>query len=187
MRIKALIVVAALVVASPAWAIYKCTKADGRVALQDAPCDNSAKTSEQIKVRSGTNVMESGRGTRIAVEPNTALKGPAEAAALLTLYRRWADAERLAFTTSRIALATPIATLQAIKREAESLTVPSCLTQAKEAINTLISKSNDAILQFAGKEELTAVAYTTVERPKLIPRFEREVEGAKCTSAQAAK
>jgi hypothetical protein len=58
------------------------------------------------------------------VEPNEALEGPAEAGALIALYRRWIDAERLAGSTARIALAGPVSQLQALRRETDALTVP---------------------------------------------------------------
>lgn len=53
-----LLLIATLLAASPAWAINKCTGADGKVAFQDAPC--------------------AGKGEKIEVHPAS---GPARAAA----------------------------------------------------------------------------------------------------------
>lgn len=183
MRIRFLLATA-LLAASPAWAIYKCTQPDGRVTFQDLVCDNSAKNSEVIKARGGNVLQSTAPAARPNVQPNTAIKGPPQAEALLALYRRWVDAERLAFSTARIALAMPIASVQALKREAEALAVPECLSRAKSALNTLIGKSNEAVLRFAAKEEVTSMIYTMAERPQLIPQFEREVERADCDAAQ---
>jgi len=168
---------------APAWAIYKCTSANGQVTFQDIPCDNGFKHSEVIKAREG-NVLQSSATAKSNVQPNTAIKGPPQASAMLALYRRWADAERLAFSTARIALATPIASLQALKREAEALEIHECLARAKDALNVLIGKSNEAVLRFAAQEEVTSMLYTIVERPKLIPKFEREVGSADCPDAR---
>lgn len=44
---------------------------------------------------------------------------------------RWNDASIVAGSTARIALSTPVKDLQSIRREAEKLTVTSCLTRAQ--------------------------------------------------------
>ncbi|QIL81760.1 hypothetical protein G7047_18945 [Diaphorobacter sp. HDW4A] len=152
--------------------------------FQDIVCDNGFKKSESIKTREGNILQSQNSAERPNVQPNVSLKGASDAAPLLALYRRWADAERLAFSTSRIALAMPIANLQALKREVEAMDVPSCLNQAKGTLDRLIGKSNEAVLQFAAKEEVTSMVYTLVERPKLIPQFEREVTAAQCSDSQ---
>ena len=74
--------------------------------------------------------------------------------------------------------------LATLKREAEALAVPECLSRAKDALNALIGKSNEAVLRFAAKEEVTSMIYTMAERPQLIPQFEREVERADCAATQ---
>lgn len=107
-------------------------------------------------------------------------EGPEQAAPLLDLYRRWIDAERLAMATSRIALAGPASALQGLQREAQALKSPACLQMAQLSLQTLIGKSAESILQFMGKEEVTGMLYQLVERPKLIPQFEREVANAVC-------
>ena len=47
------------------------------------------------------------------------------------LYARWKDGKQVANLTSRIGLATPVATLQALRRETEALIVPDCLKRGK--------------------------------------------------------
>ena len=63
---------------------------------------------------------------------------------------RWDDANKLASTTSRIALATPVAELQEIKREANSLSVPACLSKAKADLVSSMNATIDAYLTFMG-------------------------------------
>jgi len=118
------------------------------------------------------------------VQPNAQLSGPPEATPLLALYRRWADTERLAFSTSRIALAVPAASMQSLQREAEALRPPDCLAAAHKTLVELITKSSEAILQFMGKEEVTGMAYQIVHRPKLIPSFETAVTTARCDASK---
>ena len=166
--------------AAPAWAINKCTGADGKVVFQDALCAPSSTNAEQIKTWVNSGYQGARGAPRKVVQPNAKLTGPDEAAPLLDLYRRWVDAERLAMATSRIALAGPAAALQALQREAQALKSPPCLQMAQLSLQTLVGKSVESILQFMGKEEITGMLYQYVERPKLIPQFEREVTGARC-------
>lgn len=54
--------------------------------------------------------------------------------ALEAVLTRWDDALRVANSTSRVNLATPVATLQAVRRDAEALTLSPCMDPAKEAL-----------------------------------------------------
>lgn len=67
---------------------------------------------------------------------------------LESLHKRWKDAAMLAGATSRIALAGPMASLQAIKREAEALEVSACLTPAKERLISGMSTFIDGMVAF---------------------------------------
>lgn len=62
-----------------------------------------------------------------------------------SIHERWVDAIRVADATSRIALSTPVATLQNIRREAQELTVAPCMDEAK---TTLISSMDLTIEGF---------------------------------------
>lgn len=168
---------------APAWAVNKCTGADGKVTYQETACSTQAKDAQQVKtwVTEGySGHRSSSSSARQEVTPNLKLAGPPGSEALLGLYRRWADAERLAFSTSRIALSGPIASMQALQREAEATIAPACLAPAQKTLTELIAKSTEAVLQFMGKQEVTAMAYQIVHRPKLIPAFETAVMQANC-------
>lgn len=167
-------------VCAPAWAVNKCTGADGKVTYQQAACPTSAKDQQQIKTWVNRGYEPQKMAAGVLVEPNLKLAGPPQAAPLLALYRRWADAERLALSTSRVALAGPAAGLQGLQREAEALQAPQCLADARKALLALVTKSTEAILQFLGKEELTAMVYQRVSRPGLIQDFEKAVAAAQC-------
>ena len=119
-------------------------------------------------------------GGRAEVNPDLHLKGPAQARPLLDLYRRWADAERLALSTGRIALSGPIAAMQAIQREAEIITSPACLDDARKALVDLTQKSSQGLLEFMGKEALEGMVYTVVYRRELVPKFETAIKKSKC-------
>lgn len=161
----------------PAWAVNKCTGADGKVSLQDMPCDAKAKAAEKVKTWENAPVYTQ----RAEVTPDLKIEQTKENKALLDLYRRWADAEKLALSTGRIALAGPVANMQAIQRDAEALTVPACLSEAKSTFAELTKKSVQGMLDFMSKERLDGMVYTVVDRKKLIPAFELSVKTARCT------
>lgn len=172
---KLLFIAAALAaLTSPAWAVNKCTGLDGKVAYQETPCGNASKATEQVKT--WDSKLSGGSGE---VGP-LKLKGPAQAKPLLELYRRWTDAEQLALSTSRIALSGPIATLQAIQREAEGMSSPACLDESRKILVELTQKSSQGLLNFLGKQALDGMEYTMIYRRELVPKFESAIKKAKC-------
>lgn len=64
------------------------------------------------------------------------------------LHSRWKDASALAGSTARIALATPVASLQAIRREAVEMVVPACLDGSKEALLQGMDKEIEGYMTF---------------------------------------
>ena len=69
-------------------------------------------------------------------------------ASLKGIRGRWQDAERLAQSTSRIALAQPVASLQQIKRETEGIVVPPCLDAAKGHLVSAMNWTIEGFIQF---------------------------------------
>lgn len=66
---------------------------------------------------------------------------------LTSILRKWDDAAKLADITSRNALATPVASLQAIRREAQDLIVPPCADETKRlAVQAMDSSINGFML-----------------------------------------
>ena len=173
------LMISMLVTAAPAWAINKCVGANGQVTYQETTCPNTSKDSQTVKTWVNDGYGSSG-SSRKSVEPNLKIDGPPEAGPLIKIYRRWADAERVAMATSRIALSGPATTLQALQRETEALVVPECMKVAHQKLTELITKSSEAILQFMGKEEVTGMAYQIVRRPELISAFETAITKSQC-------
>ncbi|EJE51418.1 hypothetical protein PMI14_03927 [Acidovorax sp. CF316] len=87
---------ACLVLAAPAWAINKCTGADGKVSFQDAPCAGSGK-GEKVEVR----LSSSGIGTAAPAAAAPAAATPASGASAA------APAAGAASTPAAPAAATP--------------------------------------------------------------------------------
>jgi hypothetical protein len=177
-RNKAIIAASVLAaLCSPAWAVNKCTLNDGRVVYQDTVCAATSKTSQSVKTWDAPIADR-----QVPTNPDENIKGPAQAKPLLDLYRRWADAEKLALATGRIALSGPIATMQAIQREAEAMTSPACLDAARKLLVELTQKSSKGLLEFMGKTGLDGMVYTIVDRRKLVPAFEAAIKKSKCES-----
>lgn len=72
------------------------------------------------------------------------------------LFGRWADAEKLASSAPRVALAGPVASLQEIKRQVAALTVAPCLVEAKQALETGMSYRVDAYIAFMQQSSISA-------------------------------
>lgn len=175
-KIAAIALLAACI--GQAWAVNKCT-VNGQIVYSDKPCEGDG---QKLKIY-GESVPEPTRKRidgKPDVNPNTNLKGPVGSEPMLDLYRRWADAERLAMSSSRIALAAPAANMQAIQREVEAMKVPQCLESAKHELVSLVTKSTEAILQFMGKDDVPGIVYQAVDKRKLIPAFENAVTNANC-------
>lgn len=66
------------------------------------------------------------------------------------LYSRWKDAKQIAGLTSRVGLATPVAALQALRREADGLIVPDCLKAGKANLMEAMRLEIDGFLAFMG-------------------------------------
>lgn len=68
---------------------------------------------------------------------------------------RWSDAIDIASSTARIALPTPIANLQDIKRELGTVELSDCLKPAQNALNDYMNINIGAFLQFMANQEPT--------------------------------
>ncbi len=74
---------------------------------------------------------------------------------LNAIENRWDDAHKLASSTARIALATPISELQNVKRDLERLEVSECLTPAKEALSSYMNSNIANFLSFMANSDST--------------------------------
>ena len=74
---------------------------------------------------------------------------------LNAIENRWDDAHKLASSTARIALATPISELQNVKRDLERLEVSECLTPAKEALSSYMNSTIANFLSFMANSDST--------------------------------
>jgi hypothetical protein len=86
---------------------------------------------------------------------------------------RWQDASKVASTTGRIALSTPVSNLQTIRRDAERLTVSPCMDSAKAMLVTSMASTIEGYLFFM---QNTAQLGDMMATPSFA-RAGREMEG----------
>lgn len=70
------------------------------------------------------------------------------------LRERWRDASELAGSTARIALANPVAALQALRRETTEMVVPACLDDAKAELSDAIDQEIQGFMAFMQDDKL---------------------------------
>jgi hypothetical protein len=175
----ALIAALTLSMAGPALAINKCTGPGGQVVYSDAPCPSTTRdTQMEWRPSSATNRMTPAAGVARRVDPSRTLQGVPQAASLVQLYQLWADTERVALVTPRIALAPQITRLQDVRRQVAAVGVPACLDEAKDILLKLATASVDALVDFLGRETLTAAVYQHLDRARYITLFEEQVQTA---------
>jgi len=61
---------------------------------------------------------------------------------------RWDDATKIARATSRVALATPVAVMQGLRREAQELNMPQCLSDIKPTLLVAMGGAVDGFVAF---------------------------------------
>ncbi|OGO69849.1 MAG: hypothetical protein A2Z49_09600 [Chloroflexi bacterium RBG_19FT_COMBO_56_12] len=84
--------------------------------------------------------------------PCGTLKAKAAINQTQAIVNRWLDAEQIAGSTSRIALAGPLSELQSIKQDMTSLKVPPCLERAQAFIVDSMERTIGAYLLFMQNE-----------------------------------
>lgn len=174
--------IALSIVSLSAHAVNKCTDPKtGKVTYSDAPCASAQQSTKMEWAPSfEVNVVEPPARTRRA-EPDPAVRGPAEASQLVDLYKRWIDAEKLAGSTARVALAGPVGALQELRRQAEAVQAPSCLTDTHKSLVKLLGASVDSYLSFMRQDrDLRTTLYHRVDRDTMIRSFEGNLGSANC-------
>ena len=106
---------------------------------------NAAKQENEAKVRIELEMLKQ---QVEAAKPKDALQVSLKAAD--DIYARWKDGKKIANLTGRINLATPVASLQALRREAENLIVPDCLKNGKTNLLEAMKLEIDGFLAFMG-------------------------------------
>lgn len=99
---------------------------------------------------------------------------------LNNIEKRWEDAYTLASSTARIALPTPIANLQDIKRDLANVELSECLNPARDALNSYMDTQINTFLEFMADKDSIGLEPS----PKLVEYFsiKEKCTGEKTTS-----
>lgn len=92
---------------------------------------------------------------------------------LADLGQRWSDAYQLCTQTSRIALSTPMASLQQLKREAIALQLGPCMTNARNELVLSMGKTIEAFLVFMGESKSDTSALFNAAKTQLDSYLDR--------------
>lgn len=88
---------------------------------------------------------------------------------------RWDDAAKLAGSTSRMSLAPQIASMQAIRRDAQALEAPPCAEQSKQYLLEAMDKTIDAYIAFLGQQPDTIVQASFLDAGDAMKRYQNEI------------
>jgi len=163
-----LIVALVLLVASAYWYRSKKTAAKAEAAR----IEEVAKKAEEAKAQSEIKALQQQiDAAKIKNVLEISIKSTTD------LYAKWKDGIEVAQRTSRVGLATPVATLQALRREAEGLIVPDCLKNGKANLLEAMKLEIDGFLAFMGDTTMGKyVAQANSEAAaKLLVGFEADI------------
>lgn len=89
---------------------------------------------------------------------------------------RWNDADRVAGSSARIALAQPVSALQALQREASQLNAPPCLVIGKDELVAAMRESVDGYIAFMQNTAKLGTQIAQVHFEAAAPKFEKYKE-----------
>lgn len=121
---------------------------------------NAAKRAEAVRIAAAAQAAKEAEETR-AQEERKALAQKLEQAkdndilrtalkSFDVIHTRWVDARRIAEVTSRMSLSGPLANLQAVRRDADALVAPNCLTLGKAKMLEAMQLEIDGFVAFLG-------------------------------------
>lgn len=142
---KVLIVILLVIVATAGLGIYK---AGAPKRAQEAKL--KAEQAEEQRLSS----IDEATCSRVAFD--------AADAKLKELMVRFQDASELAKSSSRIALAGPVASLQQIKRDLPAVVVPKCMENVKKNIVAAMEHHIQLFLSFMQSDERSSAHYATL-------------------------
>jgi len=92
-------------------------------------------------------------------------------AAVKPILSKWTDATKVAASTARAALAPQISDLQEIRRELDDLTVPECVADTHELLNTSMNGTIDGYLAFMRDDNQVLVNKQMDDATGLMERY----------------
>lgn len=162
-----------------AWSKYQNTQVE-RLTKAQAERELKINNEKQILVSAGIDSSTAQEVAEIKLAENKVDQNPQHRKDFESLLTEWADAEKLAGSTGRIALAQPVTKLQEIKRKLESATYSGCLEASRLLFILSMNSHIDAYIEFMrGSEGEAAAQLKFSDYVKQAEQAKKEYESCK--------
>ena len=154
-----------------AWGKYQQNEAEKLVAAQ-AERDKKISEAKAELLNAGIDPDDAQKVAEVKVD-NVTITNPQHIKVFNEIFSEWEDAEKVAASTGRIALAQPVAKLQEIKRRLAAESYAGCMETTRILYVAAMNSQLEAYLDFMrGKEGEAAAQIKFID-------YEKQVEQAK--------
>lgn len=154
-----------------AWGKYQQNEAEKPVAAQ-AERDKKISEAKAELLNAGIDPDDAQKVAEVKVD-NVTITNPQHIKVFNEIFSEWEDAEKVAASTGRIALAQPVAKLQEIKRRLAAESYAGCMETTRILYVAAMNSQIEAYLDFMrGKEGEAAAQIKFID-------YEKQVEQAK--------
>ncbi|ENU63011.1 hypothetical protein F890_02375 [Acinetobacter sp. CIP 64.7] len=154
-----------------AWGKYQQNEAEKLVAAQ-AERDKKISEAKAELLNAGIDPDDAQKVAEVKVD-NVTITNPQHIKVFNEIFSEWEDAEKVAASTGRIALAQPVAKLQEIKRRLAAESYAGCMETTRILYVAAMNSQIEAYLDFMrGKEGEAAAQIKFID-------YEKQVEQAK--------
>ncbi len=163
-----------------AWGKYQQNEAEKLVAAQ-AERDKKISEAKAELLNAGIDPDDAQKVAEVKVD-NVTITNPQHIKVFNEIFSEWEDAEKVAASTSRIALAQPVAKLQEIKRRLAAESYAGCMETTRILYVAAMNSQIEAYLDFMrGKEGEAAAQIKFIDYEKQVEQAKKEYVRCKPT------
>ncbi|MBB4834974.1 hypothetical protein [Acinetobacter schindleri] len=163
-----------------AWGKYQQNEAEKLVAAQ-AERDKKISEAKAELLNAGIDPDDAQKVAEVKVD-NVTITNPQHIKVFNEIFSEWEDAEKVAASTGRIALAQPVAKLQEIKRRLAAESYAGCMETTRILYVAAMNSQIEAYLDFMrGKEGEAAAQIKFIDYEKQVEQAKKEYVRCKPT------
>nr|WP_180049301.1 hypothetical protein [Acinetobacter sp. YH12105] len=163
-----------------AWGKYQQNEAEKLVAAQ-AERDKKISEAKAELLSAGIDPNDAQKVAEVKVD-NVTITNPQHIKVFNEIFSEWEDAEKVAASTGRIALAQPVAKLQEIKRRLAAESYAGCMETTRILYVAAMNSQIEAYLDFMrGKEGEAAAQIKFIDYEKQVEQAKKEYVRCKPT------
>lgn len=163
-----------------AWGKYQQNEAEKLVAAQ-AERDKKISEAKAELLNAGIDPDDAQKVAEVKAD-NVTITNPQHIKVFNEIFSEWEDAEKVAASTGRIALAQPVAKLQEIKRRLAAETYVGCMETTRILYVAAMNSQIEAYLDFMrGKEGEAAAQIKFIDYEKQVEQAKKEYVRCKPT------